>query len=821
MSALHRELRLALALGGTGSHGAFGGAAVTQAVKLALAHAAYGPEGERRPYDRVCIDVLSGAGLGALALAAVLRNLASPDADEDRTESASRRLELELGERFGELTPRVRRDLVAAQLSQDAQTDLWTPPDDHDPGGGLSMRKLLGGVNGWSRDLTHEAGLLDGRAVADLARRTLGFDGRHADLARRRVLGRRVLFGCTLTNYAPVLHRDTGPLRPEETGLIGLGGGLRNRVHKEMRVFDLRFEPPPAGRADVAAGCLEPPEQHWVRCFNNFNADAGRDKDLRSGATWDELADTVVACGAVPFAMGPASLVRYRYEFAEGVWPASLAGLDRYPFTYFHAGDLSSEPVREAYRLAAHLDGRPPLLGEMPFDRRVIYVDPTPGGGADLNADLGGQLAVPSFREFGLLNASAGTVGRSTSLERILPLAGGLASALHDQAEVREAEKVQSVRETFALRRTLRPALLAALAAEPSPGAVAGMADLCRKLLRRGEADPLFPTCLKLDAELRRVVAENPCELAGLAGMALDEDHSPASPEASQWLAALALVAADGMLGLAGKYEAAGLIAISPYAGVGALRGAAVGRGDLSKLTPLELPGAKFGGLAGFMSATAARVAIDHGKACAAEFLFACGLTDAPPNPALRPTPAVCDAEAQTIADDVHRGIGHLADRVGSMVRQWGGLKFGLLTGPVRALLGSWAARRVLAMLEAGGATPHEFRLFVPPGDWGFAGGRLFDRRFKPLEVGGRRALICFARRDDSGTWRGPQVFGGDSLRVTLRDVVKADVPLPGSAAVERAGLWPNPVFEIELGEGGHLAADDWSINTGVGELSP
>ncbi len=817
MPSMYRELRLALALGGTGSHGAFGGAAATQAVKLAVADAVYGPPGGRRAYDRVTVDVMSGAGLGTLALAAILRALAAPDADEAAVESASRRTELEFGGRYDVLSPRARRDLAAAQLAQDAQIDLWTPPDDHDPAGGLSWRKLLGGVNGWSRDLTHAGGLLDRHAVTELARRTLGFGDQRADFAGRRLLGRRVLLGCTLTNYTPVLHRDRPPMPPDETGLIGLGSGLRTRIHSELRVFDLRFDPPPDGRVDTAEG-LDPPERHWVRCFDGFDARADRDKDLRDGRTWDELADTAVACGAVPFALEPVSLVRYRYEFAEGIWPAALAGLDRYPFTYYHAGDLSSEPVREAFRLAAHLDSRPPLAGEMPFDRRVIYVDPTPGGGATA---LNPALTVGSYRQFAPSDAAAGAVLRSTTLDRALPIARGFASALHDEAEVCEAEKVHAARERFALRRTLRPALLASLAADPAPDAVRQVADVCGRLLARGATDPLFPTCLHLDAELRRVVEENPDDLAALAGQVYDADLSPASPEAGLWLRALSLVAADGMLGLAGKFESAKLIAIAPYAGVGALRGECVGRPDLPRVTGVDLPGATFGGLAGFMSASAAHVAVAHGKACAQDFLYACGLTDVPPDPALRPLPTVSPAELETIEADVRRGIEHLADRVGSMVRRWGGLKFGLLTGPVRSLLASWAARRVMALLETGAAPGHEFRVHVPDDSYTFAGARLFDRRYAPMPVaGGRRALICFARRDELGMWHGPHVRSGRVLRILHRDRPAADLPLPDSPAVERAELWPNPIFEIDLPTAGTPSPDDWSINPGVGELT-
>ena len=810
-----RELRLALALGGTGSHGAFGGAALTQAVKLAVVHARHGAPGDRRPYDRVRVDVLSGAGLGVLALAAVLRALACPDGDE---ESAGRRLEMEFDSHFPPLGPAGQLDLIAAQLAQDVQTDLWTPPDDHDPDGGLSWRKLLGGVNGWTRDLTHEAGLLDRRAVTELARRTLGFGGRPVDVSRRRLLGRRVLFGCTLSNYTPVLHRDRPPLPADETGLIGVGAGMRSRVHTELRVFDLRFDPPPVGPA-----ADDDPSRRWVRAYNGFNAEADRDCNLRDTAFWNEITDTAVASGAVPFAVEPVPLTRYRYEFDGDLWPAALAAFDRYPFTYYHAGDLSCEPVREAFRLANYLDNLPPRPGEAPFDRRVIYVDPTvPSEGAGLR--------VASYRRFGQADPLGdGPAGRgihvlqSTTLSRMLPMVGGLASALRDEAEVAEADKVYDVRGAFALRRTVRPALLASLAAEPSADAVRQMADVCHSLLRRADDDPMFPPVLHLDAELRRVIEENPDDLRELTGQAFDPTSSPQSPRAAAWLRALTLVAADAMLGLAGKREASKLVTISPVQGVGATRGERFGRGDLDKLTTIRLPSAEYGGLAGLMSATAAEVAVAHGKAAAGEFLHACGLIDAAPDAALRPSPELSPAELEAVAGDVRRGMGHLADRVGSMVRQWGGLKFGLLTGPIRSLLGTWAANRVLALLDRPAGVAHEFRIYVPDDGYEFAGTRLFDRRFAAREVGdvgGRLALICFARLDERGTWHGPQVHAGAELRINRRDRRVATLPLPNPAAVRRAELWPNPIFELSLGESDDASVEGWTVDPGVRELS-
>ncbi len=63
-------LRLGFATGGGVSLGTFCGAALSQAIKLILVH---GRSAQRQPYDKVEIDVFTGASAGALSLAAMLR----------------------------------------------------------------------------------------------------------------------------------------------------------------------------------------------------------------------------------------------------------------------------------------------------------------------------------------------------------------------------------------------------------------------------------------------------------------------------------------------------------------------------------------------------------------------------------------------------------------------------------------------------------------------------------------------------------------------------------------------------------------------------
>ena len=62
-----KELRLGFAMGGGVSLGTFSGAALSEAIKLLILH--------NQQYDKITIDVFSGASAGALTLVLMLRNL--------------------------------------------------------------------------------------------------------------------------------------------------------------------------------------------------------------------------------------------------------------------------------------------------------------------------------------------------------------------------------------------------------------------------------------------------------------------------------------------------------------------------------------------------------------------------------------------------------------------------------------------------------------------------------------------------------------------------------------------------------------------------
>src|SRR5690606_14325958 len=117
-----RELRLGFAMGGGVSLGAFSGAALTEAMKLAVVRATYTVDdpsdprhGERVPYDRVVVEVFGGARAGALSLVLMLRSLVEPDPAPD----VEARLRAQFPEEYDRLDDARRAQLIAAQHAQD------------------------------------------------------------------------------------------------------------------------------------------------------------------------------------------------------------------------------------------------------------------------------------------------------------------------------------------------------------------------------------------------------------------------------------------------------------------------------------------------------------------------------------------------------------------------------------------------------------------------------------------------------------------------------------------------------------------------------
>lgn len=812
-----RELRLGFAMGGGVSLGTFSGAALSEAIKLAVLHGGYSDDaGQWRRYDRVVIDVFSGASAGAMALALMLRTLTqrSPDAEA----RARHRLENDLGddvaEAFRSLPDAAKRDLIAAQAVQDAQEEVWVDE--------VSIDRLLGVDAGTSDpSLPYTAGILDRGAVDDIARQRIGFQG-PLDLSGRRLLADRVLFACTLSNATPVLVDARGDLEASKAGWLGLGDGLTSYEHKEVRVFDLSF----VERAPDSPS-------RWCRYHA---ADKVADPttgigDLRGSRAWAKITATAIACGAFPFAFEPVVLTRKRYEFAER-WPERLAdaGIDAYPFTYFDGGAFNNEPIREAFRMAAFMDA---LRPGHDYDRRIIFVDPKVGV-----VDPGFRVPVHVqwlLREPNAFESLGGAhLIRKTSIDRLAPHAGSVLTAFMDQARMVEEDKVYGARRRFRERDVVRGILAGALSDHPGAGDFDALRDYCdARLAERAHRIAMPEGAIDLTGELRRVIAEEPGHLPNLQGRAgrfRELAHPERSNHAAQWLRALAFVALDLAMDMPGKRANDRLIAIAPVLGVG----------DRRQPRAVELPGGRVAGFGGFTSAVPGRYETAMGRYCARGFLEAARMIKPTSQPAAAPLWG--PGQEAEYRRDLDRGLGLLAERVGQAVRASHLVHiFPGVDAALKAAVAKIAVNKVSGLSRA--QTPRtrfQFNIAVPDRRYELDGPGLADPDLGAIKAGSGRSpdhasnaapgwvIVVFADWDEEeSAWSGP--FLDEDAQMLpihrdgpgpLPDRLVCTVALPDADLVREAKLWPDGHFtgalDLANHDGHRGIAGFWGVEPGV-----
>ena len=160
-----KKLKVAVVMGGGWSLGAFSGGAVWELVHQLHANL------DRGEFDRCEIDVLAGAGAGALTAAVLLRTLANPEG-------------------FG----------TAAAVARvgEALREAWLE--------GADFSRLM------RRTAMRKAALLDRSAMDDLATELLAWPV--GQPAQPVLLGERVLLGITLLNFNGVPVRPSRRRRP-------------------------------------------------------------------------------------------------------------------------------------------------------------------------------------------------------------------------------------------------------------------------------------------------------------------------------------------------------------------------------------------------------------------------------------------------------------------------------------------------------------------------------------------------------------------------------------------------------------------------------
>ncbi len=804
-------------MGGGVSLGTFCGTALAQALKLLIV---YGRDADQQPFERVEVDVFSGASAGALSLSAMLRSLAAPDAAA--LAKAREVVQAEFGADFDALTPAAQRDLAAAQVMQDFQWKLWTEE--------IKIDRLLG--SGGDGRLRTKASLLDRGAVEQIARQYVVAAEDELDFSNRCVLAERVLFACTLTNLTPVVCDASGQLPGAEVGFIGLNDGMRSSTHRDLRVFDLNF-------ARVANPGSDFYADRWC-LFHDGPAKPGMIGSLTDAATWARIAATAIGSGSFPGAFEPAVLTRKAFEFGPKIWnrmmrrpkTAPFDGQETRDFSYYDGGTLNNEPIREAFRLASFIDGHTRAAEpDAAVQRLIVFVDPNV------------SETYPSFRLAGhriwgldepnkLGSIDGFDLRRLSSLERLIPHVGALVGAISNEGRVIEADKIAEVHNLFEVRDGIRQALFNTLAATATSAELDRLVKFSMGRLKSSKTDDVIPPGpMTLAGELERVCHEEMDsewgaalgDLKGKAEAFLASGNMSADPEVKLWLRALAFVAVDLILGMEGKLKDASLVAIAPFRDL-----ANVAKGKPA--VPIHLPGGALSGFAGFMSDLPDRVEHAAARYCAAEFLRECGLVD-PKTPLPSGSGFALSPEDELqLARDVEAGLSRLVDRVGEMVRDSRFIRlfpgFDLVA---TKLIGLYAKSKIKGFdWREKQEIVCTFRVRVPNESFELDGRGIGDKDTQPVANSddGQWDLVTLATWSN-GAWSGGFVRDGQLDVDTdgtafLKDRDFCRIDLPDAKAIAAADLLANPTFALQLKpvhKGKVLPASSWTLESGVTSL--
>jgi len=619
-----KVLRLGFVMGGGVSLGTFSGAALSEAIKQLIVYGKY-DSGLRdsaghpvyKPYSRVEIDIFSGASAGAISLAIMLRVLTN---HRDKFKllgyndyAAMRQvLENKLLGQFGEAAYQIKMQnsqkfecLIAAQALQEFQEKIWSKEVD--------INKLLGtGPN--EKDLSNNSGLLDRNVVDELGRKYIKFENRTGRLDHKLLLADRVLFACTLSNLNSISKKHKIPEygKGDAAFFNALNDTAIDRVHSELRVFDLNFgEVNPATVGYYPLRWLQYHQGEEIQLDNKDEQGISYAKTIRNlehNNAWREISATAIASAAFPFAFEPVVLNRFRHEFA-GDWPEELKHKNKYSFTYFDGGTFNNEPIREGLRLATYIDH---INSNIDFERMIVFVDP-------MVSEMETAFSVSVHDNLGssrsLLTGKTKVGGKST-LMRLISKVPHLIAALLNEARGNELSNISSVLEQFEKRDNLRNFYKNSLSV-PDDAAIIQMRNYAMQELDkiRKKLD-LPPNTLLIQHELLRIIEEEkdyftdklPLNDKNALIDAMQQfvylPKPTEIPTVKYWLYALSAVLLDIAMKLTGKAQNAKIVPIAPFD--------FYSKSDSYEL--MRLPGAGIAGFAGFASLAASNYEVKYGQ---------------------------------------------------------------------------------------------------------------------------------------------------------------------------------------------------------------
>ncbi|MFC1523597.1 patatin-like phospholipase family protein [Thermodesulfobacteriota bacterium] len=788
-------LKMGFAMGGGIALGTFNGATLSEAVKLAII---YGRDQKEEPFDKVEIDVFSGASAGAMSLGLMVRALV--EQSDEKKQAAKEKLITQFGDDYTNLNDAQKDDLIAAQVLQDIQYEAWVKDISLDAL--LSQKKDEGSPR---KTLKKTAGILNRAAVDETAIKHFSFGTDNLDIASsKRLLADRVLYASSLSNLTPIIQDARSEFNVSASSTPVLNDGMTSRTHREMRIFDLYLKNQEGEQFDNET--VHP--SRWIRYHLGQRKEDKVGNLNDSKKAWAKIAATAVSSGAFPFAFEPVVLERSRFEFGNKLWPKELEGKMKTAFTYSDGGTFNNEPIREAFRMGAFIDAhddRPDT------ERWIVFVDP-------YISKLKTNFRVPVHQMYELDDPVFGSLKYTdgfdlepqNALDRILGHAGNLLASISNQSRALEGDKIFQIRQKFSLRDSLRKNIKVS-AVDEDERKIKGLKAFVKQiehLLASDKENSLIPAgALTIEGELKRILREE-TDLRNTLGsqnitqvliMINNMDNSLANK--NSWHQALSFVLLDLTMNLGGKSSATKLVAIGPIKNPS---------NDLEIETEfIELPGGKLGAFGGFMYQGARHMDTEIGKWCAHKFLHAAGLIDQSKIPAHSPPSLTATEEYQEeeYQKKLKVGTKRAVNRLLTMISDG---HIPVLSAIPKPIFSMFVKSKIMKMaLTEENGQEYEFRIKVPKdkkGDFEWDGPGFVpmasDKDIATIKIDGEYYLVTFARYHKK-KWSGLHVDGTKGLKVDkdglFVDTVHCHIKMPTEDHIKQADILNYPVFVNEI----------------------
>ncbi len=791
-----KTLKLGFAMGGGVSLGSFSGAALTESIKLALL---YGTDKEGVPYDKVVVDVFSGASAGAMSLGVMLRALAFPEKDPTVRQTTWVKLteDYQLDAEAWAGTSR-KEQLIDAELAQQKMNRIWTEE--------ITLDKLLKPEAEGFPPLVKQAGILNKAAVTNIARDYLfpdsGDSYRDEDKAEHPVLADRVLYSCSISNLNPIIANvDAKYLKAvsdDEQPDLASADALTSKFHQEHRIFDINFAPLTSSK--FADTDIHP--KRWVRFHWGDDID-DVSFDIRSRKDWRHIVATAIASGAFPAAFEPVSLTRWRWEYPDGLWMDP--GLSSYVYTYVDGGTFANSPVTEAFKLASHIDAISHRTDDdAPFERRIIFVDPFVGEEVSYNLPH-----LKSFRDQKPLSLVSTFDGNDllslTSLDKLVPAGTSLLGAILSQASSQQHHRNFQIANKLKMRNELRDMLAKGVVATETE--FMDLRDKLASLLSQFSDKALIPTLsASVSDEIERLAREPGSLVSSLKGHGNLIASSAWDGITDQQLEHVGMQAMlfsyiDLIADLEAKSRNSQLISIAP-----------LDFDDNHKINKLIfLPGSPLAGFAGFMSELPSKYEVKVARYCSFIKLRESLMIPADQAiPEMNAHPGEFSDKA-AFDDEFKGGLKKLSHRVGELVSTSNFINLGWANDVVLAFIKNRIEKMINELSYVDNKKEYEFRVRVDNKKFELDGKGIADNDRHPVKLSENAQelyLICFAERDwtvaegepAAKKWSGYYIEEGElgidfDSWASINDNDFVQIPMPSDTQLIEAAKIANPIF--------------------------